>query len=319
MSLFDVDVLEAAEIDSFYKRLANVHNSGLVARLKSLAKADQSDDTPVSNQSILGFADFLTITSGHYMYDLWLTSAYGKLCVDLSNDDGKIIIWFDDRICARVEFFDKENRIKNLKNSKECETISEVIDTLVDNDLLEHEYIVPKKLFTNGILSDFLEDYKISIFAELDKSTDTDSKCFYNDKALLPIICFERELSINTIYHVTPDYRRFEPYNILRLNNNFAGNIIRYTIPFAGSEQTLLYRPNQSYVLPCSGEIENNKIQITYCVPSNNNNIEKVNDLFIEHWEYMSNMIGWINDEIKEFNVSIKERIDSIRLGGNNM
>ena len=81
----------------------------------------------------------------------------------------------------------------------------------------------------------------------------------------------------------------------------------------AGSEQILLHRPNQSYVLPFSGELENNKIQITYCVPSNNNNnIEKVNTLFIEHWKYMSNMIGWINDEVLEFNESIKEKIDSI-------
>ena len=236
MHEFDIDILETAEIESFYKRLTNVHNAGLVARLKSLVNADKHNDTPVSNQAILGFADFLTRTSGHYMYDLWLTSAYGKLCLDMSNDTGKIIVWFDDRIRARVEFFDKENRVAKLKSDKECETIVEVIDTLVDNDLLEHEYTVPKVLFNNGMLSTFLENYKSCVFTELDdlveKQIKIDTTCFYNKKALIPIICFERELSVHTKYYVTPDYRRFESLNILKLNSQFTGTIIRYTIPF---------------------------------------------------------------------------------------
>ncbi len=319
MSLLDIEMLEKSEVDHFYKKLHSKNQSIIADKLQLLA-SEYDDDSLLFNKSILGFSDFINIID-KYDYILQLTSARGQLCLDLSNDISRIIIFFENRTNARVVVFDKDNQISKLSNIKKCNTVHKIAEILIENEFFISKYDVPKTLFNNGELSVFLSNQKQQIFDYLDQlssrelSTNIDLLQFYEDKEQLPIMYFEREISVNSECNVIPHYKRFEQLNILGLSHQSIGTIIRYSVPFAGTEDLLLHRPKQSYVLPYSGEIENNKIHVTYHVPLNfSDGIDDVNHLFSDHWNYIKNMIGWINDEVNEYNKCIKNKINSLHL-----
>ena len=315
MSLLNIEMLEKIEVDCLYKKLYNKNQYIIADRLKLLA-SEYDDESLLFNKSILGFSDFINRIA-KYDYNLQLTSDRGQLCLDMSNDSSRIIIFFENRTSARVVVFDKDNQISKLSNIKKCNTVYEITEILIENNFFERKYDIPKTLFDNGELSLFLSNQKQQIFDSLHELLSSEPPAninpsqFYQYNEQIPIMCFEHEISVNSECNVIPHYKRFEPLTILGLSHESIGTTIRYSVPFAGTEDLLLHRPKQSYVLPYSGEIENNKIHVTYHVPSNfSDRIDDVNHLFSDHWHYIKNMIGWINDEVKEHNVSIKNRID---------
>jgi len=176
-----------------------------------------------------------------------------------------------------------------------------------------------KLLFSDGILSEFLESRKRELFQEiqeqdanyiLNMSIIDFCNYLYNKYRLDVPVLDEEKITVDqqekgvavSNYTVRFILDRSKPVYL-------KGTSISYFIPFSGDPNLFRYRPSRFSLNPPNGVIKGNELRVSF--DGIDQDPKKVKQDFNSILKEIKELLGWVENNIKQFNESLAKEIET--------